>query len=157
MTFLQFPSPETPALPSFAVEIPDQWARVITPDTILSARAPAVDGEFQSNVIVTWARYGEPITLQTASEVVLESYAQREQAEFIGVGEESLEGTPAWLCEVGYVHPSAGTIVQANTIVIQQQGDVYDVLHVVASCGAARVHDEFQAVRSTARSIRLDA
>ena len=138
---------------AFTLELPDGWLPVVAQGAIAAASAQNIENAFVPNVVVTWTRFGEVISLEDAATTVLARYSEYIDAEFVGAGEHDLGGVPAWLCEVAFTHPEAGTLVQANTIVVVPMDRGCDVFSVVASCEGSQVEMHFAEVRAVARSI----
>ncbi len=156
MKQMRFPSEAFPPCPSIELTTPDDWTGIHAPGTVVAVAAPASDA-FQANVVVTWARVGPEFGLADAVREVEQRYAEEQDVAVIGsaVTVEDAE----WIGEYSFVHPSAGTLVQSNLVVVLNNPSVgvTDVVHACGSCAADQIKTTFPAVREIVRSMKANA
>lgn len=159
MSTAAFPSQEFPPVPQVSLEMPIGWDVEVVAGVLLSIAAPEVPEEFRPNVVVSWTRLLEPYDTEDALADVLRQYdGDDAAAEVIGSEDELVDGAPAKGFEVSFIHPVAGSLVQANVVAVVPTTDrIRDVLHVCGSCSASQVEAVYGAVRDAVRSVRINA
>jgi len=133
MTALTFPSDAFPALPTIAIDVPDDWAAITVPCTIMAAAAPETPGEFRPNVVVSVTRFGADYSLDVAANAVIEKFAGLEQAHEIGRDRVTVGGLEWAHIESTFLDPRAGTLVQAAHLAVVVNGQVADLVQITGS------------------------
>lgn len=150
---VSFPSSDAPSYPSLSVSVPDDWNVVVTATAVIAAVAPAENGVFASNLVVSLDRGPSPCSLSEASDGLQSILMRHPEAELVGSKAVEIGGRAAFAIEVAFRDPDAGTIVQTHRLVPVDAGVVTDLVHVVGSCAGDTIQDDLIAIREACDSI----
>jgi hypothetical protein len=143
--------------PSFSIGIPEGWADVSTeePGVVAAVMSAGPRDAFRANVVVSVTEHEPPVELSAAAAGVHRRLMELARAEVFGEEQPTVDGVPAHLIRVSYVHPAAGSLVQSVLTVPVQDGRVVRVLEVVGTAAATRVAEDMPAVDAAMRSVRV--
>jgi hypothetical protein len=143
--------------PSFSLGIPGGWAGAPAeaPDVLAAVMSAGPLDAFRANVVVSVTEHEAPVDLSAVAAGVRRRLAELARAEVFGEEHPTVDGIPAHLIRVSYVHPAAGSLVQSVLTVPVQDGHVIRVLDVVGTAAAGRVAEDMPAVDAAMRSLRV--
>ena len=153
MKTLNYPSADFPGVPAVTLTAPDDWVSGPPVQSLLSVLAPAASPGFRANVIVTSERIRSmcrrPRRWHRGSATGLPVYRR---SPLRRIGWLIVDGRSGQVVQYSYVHPEAGTIVQAILSVPVQHDGVVDLFELVGSAAADRIDDDFAATIQILRS-----
>lgn len=149
----RFPSEEFPALPSLALEVPSTWEPVPTPMAVISVAAPAEEGRFRTNVVVTISRHGDGFDLDSAEAELISRTTLLPEASDVGTARRRQGNDEAVIHEVAFLPPDAGTVIQSHLLLLVEHARGVDLIHGIGSCAADRIETDLVDLRSVLGSL----
>ncbi|MDR2895273.1 MAG: LpqN/LpqT family lipoprotein [Propionibacteriaceae bacterium] len=157
MTNVAYPSVEFPALVGVSIEAPEGWVPLPDVAQFVAISKLVPEGDFRPNVIVTVRR----MRLGSAFELAKQELHQRAATltDYKPIGEEDrvIAGYPGCRIEGSFIHPEAGTLVQAIRFAVVDRGPVEDLVQITASLTAAQVPDTLEVIRAIQDSLIIQA
>ena len=148
-----FPSDAFPSLPVLTLSAPDHWAPLDAAGAVLAVGWPHEDGRFIPNVIATTTRFGSGYQFDVAVAALDSDLSQLPDAEVTVRDRGELSGAPAYLQEVVFTEPEAGTLIQFNLVFVVRHGTVVDLVHVVGTAAGDRLEPDYAEVREIIQSV----
>lgn len=152
MKTLNYPSTDFPGVPAVTLTAPDDWVSGPPVQSLLSVLAPAASPGFRANVIVSSERIGNVPSPEALASGIRDRIAGLPQIAFAQDRRVDVDGRSGQVVQYSYVHPEAGTIVQAILSVPVQHDGVVDLFELVGSAAADRIDDDFAATIQILRS-----
>lgn len=150
-----FPSDEFPALPSVAVDIPENWVTRAVPGTFLAVIDDRGPEAFSPNVVLGITRVGAGHTLEDAAASVGQYVAGLPEVAPIDSARVEFDGVPWWVSEFAYSSPSVGTIAQVVAVTVVDHGTSTDVVRLTGTVTPADYETALPQIRSIVASARL--
>lgn len=156
MTTVTYPSPVVPGPPRIALEMPEGWEQVWSPETLVAIREADAEDHFAPNVVVRFfQRVGTFAEAEIRAE--MEQYAKAKTEGEVGPLKSQTIGDREWIgIDVAFVDERVGTVAQMHWFTAQQQNDVVDVLQASASFAAGRRETDYPVVDGVIDSIRVN-
>ncbi|MBD5832138.1 hypothetical protein [Janibacter sp. UYMM211] len=156
MPTVTYPSDVVPGPPRIALEIPEGWEQVWTPETLVAVREAGATDHFAPNAVV---RFFQRVGTFGPDDIEREmrEYAGRQRDGEVGpVKSQTINGREWIGIDVAFVDEQAGTIAQLHWFTAQQQNDVVDVLQATASFAASRKESDYPVLDALVDSIRVN-
>jgi len=155
MTTLTYPSAQFPGPPSISVDIPQGWAPVRVPGTLLAARRADTAGRFAPNLVVRgFTRSGDFTIGRALAE--LKAYVQdRSEGQMDAPFAIELEEVPFVGVNVSWTDDRVGDVVQAHLFAGARRGQVVDLIQVTGSVGGEQVGSEYDTLQQLMQTVRV--
>jgi hypothetical protein len=155
MTTLTYPSAQFPGPPSVSVDVPEGWAPVRVPGTLLAARRADTAGRFAPNLVVRgFTRSGDFTIGRALGE--LRSYVEdRAQGQMDPPFALELDGVPFVGVNVSWTDERVGDVVQAHLFAGARRGQVVDLIQVTGSVGGEQVGAEYDTLQQLMQTVRV--
>jgi hypothetical protein len=155
MTTLTYPSAQFPGPPSISVDIPEGWAAVRVPGTLLAARRSDTGGTFAPNVVVRgFTRSGDFTIGRALAE--LRSYVEdRADGQMDAPFALEIEKIPFVGVNVSWTDERVGDVVQAHLFAGARRGQVVDLIQVTGSVGGEQAGSEYVSLQRLMQTVRV--
>lgn len=148
-----FPSVTFPCLPALTLSTPDHWTPLHAAGAVLAVAWPHEEGRFIPNVIASMTRFGQEYDFDTAVTALDADLARLVDVEVTVRDRGELSGAPAYLQEVAFTQPEAGTLIQLNLVLLVRHENVVDLVHVVGTAAGDRLEPDYAEVREIIQSV----
>jgi len=155
MTEFAFPTETFPPLPSLTVEAGEHWQPFYPAGAVLALAWLREPGRFTANVLATATRFDSDYEFDLAVKALDEDLSQLPGAQVSLRDRGSLSNWQAYVQEVAFTHPDAGTLVQCDLLVLVTHSAVSDLLHVVGTGAGDRLDSDYSEVRDVVRSVKI--
>ena len=155
MTTLTYPSAQFPGPPTVSVDIPEGWAAVRVPGTLLAARRADTEGTFAPNVVVRgFTRSGDFTIGRALAE--LKSYVEdRNDGQMDAPFALEIEQIPFVGVNVSWSDDRVGDVVQAHLFAGARRGQVVDLIQVTGSVGGEQAGSEYESLQRLMQTVRV--
>jgi hypothetical protein len=153
MVDFSFPSDSFPPPPVLTLSAAEHWVPHIAPGAVLAVVWPREEGRFTPNVVVTATRFGAAYEFDVAVDALQADLGQLTDVEVTIRDRGELMGVPAYLQEVVFTEPAAGTLIQFNLVFLVRHGPVADLVHVVGTAAGDRLEPDYAEVREIVQSV----
>ena len=156
MTTLEHPGTDFPAGPRVTIEVPDDWDAVPVAGTVLAARQHD-DGRdsFLPNVVVRVDRRSSATGLDEALGEVRRYVADKPRGEASEPFRSDFGGRRWVGCNVSWVEPGAGTVLQAHLFTLLPAGDLQDLVQVTGSVGGDRAQEDYPLIKKVIQQVTV--
>jgi hypothetical protein len=155
MTTLTYPSAQFPGPPSVSVQIPDGWAPVRVPGTLLAARRAESDGRFAPNVVVRGFTRSGDFTIGRALGELKAYVDERTDGEMDAPFSVEIEDVPFVGVNVSWTDEKVGDVVQAHLFAGARRGQVVDLIQVTGSVGGEQVSSDYETLQQLMQTVRV--
>jgi hypothetical protein len=104
-------------------------------------------------VLATVTRFAGGYDLAVAAAALEGELAALADVEVTATEHGRLGAHAAFVREVVFTEPTAGTLVQYNVLIVVESGPVVDLVHVVATAAGDRLDTDYAAARGVAQSL----
>ena len=155
MTTLTYPSAQFPGPPSISVDIPEGWAPVRVPGTLLAARRAGTAGRFAPNVVVRGFTRSGDFTMGRALGELRAYVDERNDGQMDAPFTLDIDGVPFVGVNVSWTDDRVGDVVQAHLFAGARRGQVIDLIQVTGSVGGEQVDAEYDTVQELMQTVRV--
>ncbi|NNM48060.1 hypothetical protein [Knoellia koreensis] len=155
MTTLTYPSAQFPGPPSVSVQIPDGWAPVRVPGTLLAARRAQSGGRFAPNVVVRGFTRSGDFTIGRALGELKAYVDERTDGEMDAPFSVEIEDVPFVGVNVSWTDEKVGDVVQAHLFAGARRGQVVDLIQVTGSVGGEQVSSDYETLQQLMQTVRV--
>ena len=155
MTTLTDPSAQVPGPPSVSVDIPEGWAPVRVPGTLLAARRADTAGRFAPNLVVRGFTRSGDFTIGRALGELRNYVEDRAQGQMDPPFALELDSVPFVGVNVSWTDERVGDVVQAHLFAGARRGQVVDLIQVTGSVGGEQVGAEYDTLQQLMQTVRV--
>jgi hypothetical protein len=155
MTTLTYPSAQFPGPPSVSVQIPEGWAPVRVPGTLLAARQAESGGRFAPNVVVRGFTRSGDFTIGRALGELKAYVDERTDGEMDAPFSVEIEDVPFVGVNVSWTDEKVGDVVQAHLFAGARRGQVVDLIQVTGSVGGEQVSSDYETLQQLMQTVRV--
>jgi hypothetical protein len=155
MTTLTYPSAQFPGPPSISVDIPEGWAPVRVPGTLLAARRADTSGRFAPNVVVRGFTRSGDFTIGRALGELKAYVDERSDGQMDAPFALEIEQVPFVGVNVSWTDERVGDVVQAHLFAGARRGQVVDLIQVTGSVGGEQVGSEYDTLQQLMQTVRV--
>ena len=155
MTTLTYPSAQFPGPPSVSVDIPQSWAPVRVPGTLLAARRASAGGVFAPNVVVRGFTRSGRFTIGRALAELQGFVEQRPGGRMDRPFEIDIEQVPFVGVTVSWSDERVGDLVQAHLFAGARRGQVVDLIQLTGSVAGPDAETEYPVVQDLMQTVRV--
>jgi len=148
-----FPSASFPAYPTIELNPPSDWTHQVVPDAIGALMAPAVEGRYTANVVISVSRRSPGYTLQDIAASVDSFLDALPEAVLLGTEPVVINGRDWHVREARYTHPQAGSLTQFTAVTVVDQDAAADVVQLTGSCQPIEDNNDLKAIYSLVASV----
>lgn len=154
---ITYPSPLVPGPPPLRLEVPEDWAQVWAPDTLVAVRdAAGAADHFLANLVVRHHQRVAPFGPDQIAAELRAQAGQRPQGDLGPIRSRTVEEREWTGADLTFVDPQAGKVRQAHWFSVDGQDDVVGVLQVTGSCADSRWRTDGAAIDQIVDSIRVN-
>lgn len=155
MPTLKYPSEQFPGPPSVTVDIPDEWAPVRVPGTLLAARRSASTGKFAPNIVVRgFTRSGE-FTIGRALAELKGFVDDQPEGELDAPFEVQIDSVPFVGVNASWTDGKVGDVVQAHLFAGARRGQVIDLIQVTGSVAGPDAEAQYGTIQEVMQTVRV--
>lgn len=147
-----FPSAAFPAYPVIRVKAPDGWTEQVVPDAVGALMAPATEGRYTANVVISVSRRLPGYRLQDIAASVDSFLNALPDAVLLGTEPVVINGRSWHVREARYTHPEAGSLAQFTAVTVVDQDVASDVVQLTGSCQPLEDKNDLKAIYSLVAS-----
>ncbi|MEV7607055.1 hypothetical protein AB0N65_16600 [Paenarthrobacter sp. NPDC089322] len=151
-----FPSATLPAYPAIKLTPPAGWTQHVVPDAVGAIMAPAAEGRYTANVVISVSRRLPGYELQDIAASVDAHLAGLPEAVLLGTEPVVINGRPWHVREARYTHPDAGSLTQFTAVTVVDNRTASDVVQLTGSFRPEEDEDK-KAVYSLVASTEVSA
>jgi hypothetical protein len=155
MATLTYPSAQFPGPPSVSVDIPEGWAPVRVPGTLLAARRADTSGRFAPNLVVRGFTRSGDFTIGRALAELRAYVDDRSDGQMDAPFALEIEQVPFVGVNVSWTDERVGDVVQAHLFAGARRGQVVDLIQVTGSVGGAQVGSEYDTLQQLMQTVRV--
>ncbi|MGO4146589.1 hypothetical protein AB4Y77_16040 [Paenarthrobacter sp. YAF11_1] len=147
-----FPSAAFPAYPTIKLNAPAGWSQHVVPDAVGAMMAPAAEGSYTANVVITVSRRLPGYQLQDIAASVDSFLDALPDAVLLGTEPVVINGRDWHVREARYTHPQAGSLAQFTAVTVVHQETAADIVQLTGSCQPTEGNDDLKAIYSLVAS-----
>ncbi|ASN21962.1 hypothetical protein WBN73_20115 [Paenarthrobacter sp. CCNWLY172] len=147
-----FPSAEFPAYPSIKLNAPAGWSQQVVPDAVGALMAPAAEGRYTANVVISVSRRLPGYQLQDIAASVDSFLDALPDAVLLGTEPVVINGRDWHVREARYTHPQAGSLAQFTAVTVVHHETAADIVQLTGSCQPTEGNDDLKAIYSLVAS-----
>ena len=147
-----FPSAAFPAYPTIKLNPPAGWTGQVVPDAVGALMAPAAEGRYTANVVISVSRRLPGYQLQDIAASVDSFLAALPDAVLLGTEPVVINGRDWHVREARYTHPQAGSLAQFTAVTVVQQETAVDIVQLTGSCQPDEGNQDLKAIYSLVAS-----
>ncbi|MDR2973602.1 MAG: hypothetical protein LBV00_02645 [Propionibacteriaceae bacterium] len=155
MATVVYPSELFPALAGVSVDIPEGWVPLPEAGQLLALALPVAAGDFRPNVIVAVRRMVKGTALESTKQELTARAASLTEYASIGTEDRLVDGHPGYRMEGSFIHPQAGTLVQAIRLAVADRGPVEDLVQITGSVSGSQALTLWPTIRAIQDSLRI--
>lgn len=152
---IAFPSELFPAYPALTLELPEGWAPIAVPQTVLAAGAPVEPDAFRANVCVSVQRTPGARTLEEAIAAVVGPLSQAPGYVEHARRNEPVLDLPGFALEAVFDSAEAGRLVQVLRIAVVPHAYFADTVIAVGSVDEPSAEALLPALRASLDALAL--
>jgi hypothetical protein len=155
MPTLTYPSEQFPGPPSVTVEIPEEWAPVRVPGTLLAARRTSTKDAFAPNIVVRGFTRSGAFTIGRALGELKSFVDAQTEGEMDVPFEVEIDTVPFVGVNVSWTDAKVGDVVQAHLFAGARRGQVVDLIQVTGSVGGPEAGSEYENIQQVMQTVRV--
>ncbi|BCW64920.1 hypothetical protein HAV21_16495 [Paenarthrobacter sp. MSM-2-10-13] len=136
-----FPSTAFPAYPTIKLSPPAGWTHQVVPDAVGALMAPASEGRYTPNVVISVSRRLPGYQLQDIAASVDSFLDALPDAVLLGTEPVVINGRDWYVREARYTHPQAGSLTQFTAVTVVHQDAASDIVQLTGSCQPSEGED----------------
>lgn len=152
------PGPSSPLMPSFRIELLEDWRVVPAAGVLLAAADASSAGGFRPNVTVTAERVLAGVDLAEVAAAFLDDLRAYKDFTLAGDWQGRVAGQDARWQEYAFTDPEAGTLYQIQVLLfapIHAKAAVKDLVQLHATCSGTDAPALYEGLRACAQSLRF--
>jgi hypothetical protein len=147
-----FPSEAFPAYPVIRVNAPAGWTQQVVPDAVGAFMAPASEGKYIANVVISVSRRLPGYQLRDIAASVDSFLDALPDAVLLATEPVVINGRDWHVREARYTHPQAGSLAQFTAVTVVHQDAAADVVQLTGSCQPIEDNSDLKAIYSLVAS-----
>ena len=147
-----FPSASFPAYPTIKLNPPAGWTHQVVRDALGALMAPAAEGRYTANVVISVSRRLPGYQLQDIAASVDSFLDALPEAVLLATEPVVINGRDWHVREARYTHPQAGSLAQFTAVTVVQQDAAADVVQLTGSCQPIEGNHDLKAIYSLVAS-----